>query len=66
MCRPPAIIDEIQNAPELFSYIRTLVDQNPKAGQWFLTGSQDFGLMLEAALTSSTQSEIKPGSLNAS
>jgi uncharacterized protein len=42
----PAIIDEIQNAPELFSYIRTLIDSSPrKKGQWLLTGSQEFSLM---------------------
>ena len=42
----PAILDEIQNAPELFSYIRTLIDRAPrKTGQWILTGSQDFSLM---------------------
>jgi predicted AAA+ superfamily ATPase len=42
----PAILDEIQNAPELFAYVRTLIDRQPsKRGQWFLTGSQDFALM---------------------
>jgi predicted AAA+ superfamily ATPase len=42
----PAILDEIQNAPELLPYIRSMVDRNPRrAGQWFLTGSQDFSLM---------------------
>jgi hypothetical protein len=42
----PAILDEIQNAPELFSYVRTRVDRHPRrAGQWFLTGSQEAALM---------------------
>jgi hypothetical protein len=42
----PAIVDEIQNAPELFSYIRSMIDQGPrKPGRWLLTGSQDFSLM---------------------
>jgi len=41
----PVIIDEIQNAPELISYIKALVDKNRKAGQWILTGSQQFPLM---------------------
>ena len=42
----PAIIDEIQNAPELFSYIRSRIDAHPrKMGQWLLTGSQEFSLM---------------------
>ncbi len=44
--RLPAILDEIQNAPELLPYIRTLIDSHPqKKGQWFLTGSQEAPLM---------------------
>jgi hypothetical protein len=44
--RPPAILDEIQNAPELFNYIRARVDSAPRRkGQWILTGSQEAGLM---------------------
>jgi uncharacterized protein len=44
--RTPAILDEIQNAPELLPYIRTRIDLGkPKPGQWLLTGSQDFSLM---------------------
>lgn len=42
----PAIFDEIQNVPELFNYIRTLIDSHPnRYGQWYLTGSQDAPLM---------------------
>ena len=43
----PTIIDEIQNAPTLIPYIRTLIDQAPKKqkGQWLLTGSQEAPLM---------------------
>jgi uncharacterized protein len=44
--RPPVILDEIQNAPQLFGYIRTIVDRQPrKMGQWVLTGSQEAPLM---------------------
>ena len=44
--RTPAILDEIQNAPELLSYVRTLVDAHPgRAGRWILTGSQEAPLM---------------------
>jgi hypothetical protein len=45
--RPPIILDEIQNAPELFGYIRALIDRavRKKAGPWLLTGSQDAALM---------------------
>lgn len=42
----PAILDEIQNVPELFNYTRSLVDLHPrKYGQWLLTGSQEVSLM---------------------
>jgi predicted AAA+ superfamily ATPase len=43
---PPVVFDEIQNAPELFNYVRTLVDQRPRhMGQWFFSGSQEAPLM---------------------
>jgi predicted AAA+ superfamily ATPase len=40
-----AIFDEVQRAPELFSYLQGYIDQNKKSGQYILTGSQQFGLM---------------------
>jgi uncharacterized protein len=43
--RTPVIMDEIQNAPELLSYIRSLIDRTNKKGQWFITGSQEFSIM---------------------
>ncbi len=44
--RPPVVFDEIQNAPELLSYVRTLVDAAPRRmGQWLFTGSQEAPLM---------------------
>jgi predicted AAA+ superfamily ATPase len=43
---PPVIIDEIQYAPELFTYIKIIVDGNPKRkGMFWLSGSQQFNLM---------------------
>jgi len=42
---PPLILDEIQYAPELLSYIKTSIDENRKPGQWLLSGSQQFPLM---------------------
>jgi uncharacterized protein len=38
------ILDEIQNVPELFSYIQTLVDASGLKGRFILTGSQNFHL----------------------
>jgi predicted AAA+ superfamily ATPase len=44
--RPPAILDEIQNVPEILGYVRTQIDRSPnKKGRWLLTGSQEFPLM---------------------
>lgn len=42
----PAVIDEIQNVPELFPYVRALIDKRPrKMGQWLFAGSQEGPLM---------------------
>lgn len=44
--RLPAILDEIQNVPEILNYVRARIDQSPrKTGQWLLTGSQEAPLM---------------------
>lgn len=43
---PPVIIDEIQYTPQLFSYIKMLIDKNRSLkSQFLLTGSQSFPLM---------------------
>ena len=38
------IIDEVQRAPDLFSFIQTRVDEDDRAGSYILTGSFNFGL----------------------
>lgn len=44
--RLPAILDEVQNVPEIFNYVRTRIDRAPRRrGQWLLTGSQEAPLM---------------------
>lgn len=43
--KPPVLIDEVQYAPELFSYIKILIGKNKKPGEFWLTGSQTFDLM---------------------
>ncbi len=37
-----AIFDEIQRAPDLVSYLQTLVDEDQREGLYILTGSQQF------------------------
>ena len=39
-----AIIDEVQNVPELLSYLQAEVDERRDPGRFILTGSQHFGL----------------------
>ena len=41
----PIFIDEIQYAPDIFSYIKMLVDSSNKRGTVWLSGSQAFDLM---------------------
>ena len=41
----PILIDEVQYAPELFSYIKIAVDSGAAPGTFWLTGSQAFRLM---------------------
>ncbi len=43
--KPPLIIDEVQYAPNLFSYIKIIVDREKTNGLFWLTGSQKFHLM---------------------
>lgn len=40
-----AIFDVVQQVPELFSYIQTIVDEKNKPSQFVLSGSQNFLLM---------------------
>ena len=62
-----AILDEVQKAPHLFSYIQRIVDEHNKPGFYVLTGSQNFQLMANisqslagrSALRSSTSASIE-------
>jgi predicted AAA+ superfamily ATPase len=70
--KPPVLIDEVQYAPELFTYIKLHVDKNHQPGAFWLTGSQVFKLMhgvqeslagrvAVLSLTSLSQAEINGG-----
>ena len=41
----PVLIDEVQYAPNLFPYIKMLVDKTKQNGLFWLTGSQQFDMM---------------------
>lgn len=43
--KPPVLIDEVQYAPELFTYIKIHIDEHHNPGDFLLTGSQIFRLM---------------------
>lgn len=45
----PILIEEVQYAPALFSYIKINVDNSNLKGQYWLTGSQQFHLMKNAS-----------------
>lgn len=39
-----AIIDEVQCATDLLSYLQGIIDEDPAPGRWILSGSQNFAL----------------------
>ena len=50
------IIDEVQRIPALFSYIQTLSDEHNIAGEYILTGSQNF--LLSAKISQSLADRV--------
>lgn len=72
--KPPVLIDEVQYAPELFTYIKIHVDKYHDPGAFWLTGSQIFKLMRGVqeslagrvavlSMTSLSQAEISGGKM---
>jgi len=57
---PPVMIDEIQYAPELLTYIKLLVDERKKCGDFWLTGSQMFRMMKDVSETLAGRVGIVP------
>lgn len=51
-----AILDEVQRAPGLFSYIQGIVDRKKISGQFILTGSQNF--LLHERITQSLAGRV--------
>lgn len=44
-----AILDEVQRAPDLLSYLQGLVDADATPGRWILTGSQNLFLLSQVS-----------------
>jgi predicted AAA+ superfamily ATPase len=40
-----AILDEIQNCPQITSYLQEIIDQDSAPGRWILTGSHNLSVM---------------------
>ena len=40
-----ALLDEVQRAPDLLSYLQGIIDADPVPGRWILTGSQNLSLL---------------------
>lgn len=57
---PPVLIDEVQYAPELFPYIKILVDKRKQCGDFWLTGSQMFRTMKNVTETLAGRAGIIP------
>jgi predicted AAA+ superfamily ATPase len=53
-----AIIDEIQRAPQIPSYLQAVVDANPAPGRFILTGSQQFELMSQVSQSLAGRSAV--------
>lgn len=47
----PMILDEIQRAPELLSYVQGLVDEDDRPGRFIVTGSQNILLLRSVSQT---------------
>lgn len=39
------ILDEAQEVPEIFTYLKTIVDEDPKPGKFIVTGSSQYNLL---------------------
>lgn len=46
--QPPIMIDEVQKAPQLFDEIKRLCDASEETGKFWLTGSQQYGMVKHA------------------
>jgi len=53
-----AILDEVQRAPDLPSYLQGIVDANAQPGQFILTGSQQFEMMTQITQSLAGRSAI--------
>ena len=53
-----AVIDEVQRAPGLLSYLQGIVDEDPTPGRWILTGSQNLALLESVSQSLAGRTEV--------
>ena len=53
-----AIIDEVQRAPDLLSYLQGIIDADPVSGRWILTGSQNLSLLESVSQSLAGRTEV--------
>lgn len=53
-----AIVDEIQNCPQITSYLQEIIDQDPTPGRWILTGSHNLSVMASTSQSLAGRSAV--------
>ena len=53
-----AVLDEIQNAPQLSSYLQEIIDKDPSPGRWILTGSHNLSVMASTSQSLAGRSAV--------
>ena len=53
-----AILDEVQRAPDLLSYLQGIIDDDPKPGRWILSGSQNLSLLESVSQSLAGRTEV--------
>ena len=53
-----AILDEVQRAPDLLSYLQGIIDDNPAPGRWILSGSQNLSLLESVSQSLAGRTEV--------
>src|ERR1035437_7447396 len=53
-----AILDEIQNCPQITSYLQEIIDREPTPGRWVLTGSHNLSVMASTSQSLAGRSAV--------
>ena len=53
-----AILDEVQRAPDLLSYLQGIIDDDPTPGRWILSGSQNLSLLASVSQSLAGRTEV--------